>query len=102
MKGGEMSFGLNRSFLRDASTISLADRIARALDGVPAKIAARAAGVSVRAAEAWKAGRGVPSGEALCRLCAEFDAVWDATRTHSGRRAASAEAFLDDLAARLH
>lgn len=81
--------------------LSFAERIAGALADIPVKIIARVAGVTPKAAERWKAGDNAPNAEALCRLCAEFDRVWEVTRQQSCRSVEDAERILSEFTATL-
>lgn len=81
--------------------VSFRDRFTAAVRGIPAKALARASGATPKAAERWKAGDNAPSAEALMRLAATFDEVWQAVQAGSCRSEGEAQALLAELRARL-
>lgn len=79
----------------------LRERIAAALARLPTKEVARVAEAAPRTVEAWKHAENAPGAEALIRLCARFDEVWQVVREGACRDQTDAERMLDQMAAML-
>lgn len=96
-----MTFDAMPRTLRGDRPPSFGEQFRSAIANIPAKVLARAASVTPKAAEKWKAGDNAPSAEALLALAAEIDAVWAVVRRSSCRTEEHAEAILAEFQARL-
>lgn len=77
------------------------ERIADALRPYPAKIIARMADATEKAALRWKAGDNAPGAEALCRLARHIDDVWREMQIEACRTDEEAAAILAEFTERL-
>jgi transcriptional regulator with XRE-family HTH domain len=94
-----MTWGTStRTVPNQSNGLALKHRLAGILAAIPAKVLARAAGTTEKAAAKWKAGDNAPNAEALLRLAAEFDCVWAIVRQQSCRDITDAERMLDQVA----
>jgi hypothetical protein len=105
MMGQAMSFtSFTRSVVpKSGSPLPVRDRLAGALEGVPAKWLARVTGRTPKAAERWKEASNSMTIETLFALAREFDQVWDIVRHECGRAddIHEAELMLSKMAALL-